>query len=97
MLAGFFLAMAFPLIDSVYTDLVARARKGRKHIMGMSSATFSLAYVFGPIISGFISGRVGEEMTFSIIGLIVLLVATTLLILTPKKLKLPQDEIQSWQ
>ena len=97
MLAGFFLAMAFPLIDSVYTDLVARARKGRKHIMGMSSATFSLAYVIGPIMAGFISGKVGEEMTFSIIGGIVFLIATCLLIITPKKLKLPQDEIKSWQ
>lgn len=95
--AGLFIAMAFPLIDSVYTDLVARARKGRKHIMGMSSATFSLAYVIGPILSGFISGKLGEEMTFSMIGLGVGLVAIVLLVVTPKKLKLPQDEIQSWK
>lgn len=88
---------AYPLIDSVYTDLVARARKGRKHIMGMSSATFSLAYVVGPILSGFISGKLGEEMTFTVIGLVVCVVATILLVVTPKKLKLPQDEIQSWE
>lgn len=96
-LAGLFIAMAFPLIDSVYTDLVARARKGRKHIMGMSSATFSLAYVVGPILSGFISGRLGEEMTFTMMGVVVCVVAVTLLVVTPKKLKLPQDEIQSWE
>lgn len=94
--AGLFIAMAFPLIDSVYTDLVARARKGRKHIMGMSSATFSLAYVIGPILSGFISGRLGEEMTFTIIGFGVGVVAMILIVVTPRKLKLPQDEIQSW-
>lgn len=96
-LAGLFIAMAFPLIDSVYTDLVARARKGRKHIMGMSSATFSLAYVVGPILSGFISGRLGEEMTFTMMGVVVCIVAVTILVVTPKKLKLPQDEIQSWE
>lgn len=96
-LAGLFIAMAFPLIDSVYTDLVARARKGRKHIMGMSSATFSLAYVVGPILSGFISGRLGEEMTFTMMGVVVCVVAVILLVVTPKKLKLPQDEIQSWE
>jgi len=95
--AGLFIAMAFPLIDSVYTDLVARARKGRKHIMGMSSATFSLAYVVGPILAGFISGRLGEEMTFTMLGGTVCVVAAILLIVTPKKLKLPQDEIQSWE
>lgn len=95
--AGLFIAMAFPLIDSVYTDLVARARKGRKHIMGMSSATFSLAYVVGPILSGFISGKLGEEMTFTMVGLAVCVVAIVLLVVTPKKLKLPQDELQSWE
>jgi len=96
-LAGLFIAMAFPLIDSVYTDLVARARTGRKHIIGMSSATFSLAYVIGPIISGFVSGRLGEEMTFTAVGGLVTMVALYLMWATPKKLKLPQDEIQSWQ
>ncbi len=95
--AGLFIAMAFPLIDSVYTDLVARARKGRKHIIGMSSATFSLAYVIGPIISGYVTGRLGEEMTFTSVGGIVAIVAVYLMWATPKKLKLPQDEIQSWE
>lgn len=74
-LAGLFIAMAFPLIDSVYTDLVARARKGRKHLMGMSSATFSLAYVIGPIVAGYLSGVIGEERTFSVVGLFVGLTA----------------------
>lgn len=95
--AGLFVAMAFPLIDSVYTDLVARARKGRKHIMGMSSATFSLAYVIGPIFSGYVSGKLGEEMTFTAIGMLVCIVSIMLLMTMPKKLKLPQDEIQSWE
>jgi MFS family permease len=95
--AGLFVAFAFPLIDSVYTDLVARARKGRKHIMGMSSATFSLAYVVGPIMTGYLSGLMGEKMTFTAIGIIVCIVSIILLAKTPKKLKLPQDEIQSWE
>lgn len=95
--AGLFVAFAFPLIDSVYTDLVARARKGRKHIMGMSSATFSLAYVVGPIMTGYLSGLMGEKMTFTAIGTIVCIVSIILLAKTPKKLKLPQDEIQSWE
>ena len=95
--AGIFISMAFPLIDSVYTDLVSRARKGRKHIMGMSSATFSLAYVIAPILAGYVSNIVGEQMTFTYVGTTILLISICLLWVTPKKLKLPQDEIQSWQ
>lgn len=96
-LAGVFLAMSWPLIDAVYTDLVSRARSGRKHVMGMSAAAFSLAYVIGPIFSGWLAGQFGELKVFSIIGGMVVLVAIILLCITPKKLKLPQTEIISWE
>jgi MFS family permease len=89
--------MAWPLVDAVYTDLVARARKGRKHIMGMSAAAFSLAYIVGPIFSGWLSGLYGEMRVFSIIGGMVVGVALILLWTTPKKLNLPQVEMKSWE
>lgn len=92
-----FLAMAWPLVDSVYTDLVARARRGRKHIIGMSSATFSLAYVIGPILSGWLAGKYGEMESFAVIGGLVTLVAVILLMTTPKKLNLPQVEMRDWE
>jgi len=96
-LASACLAASWPLTDAVYTDLVARARRGRKHIIGMSSAALSLAYVIGPILAGGLAGRVGELESFSYLGGLVVLVALVLLFVTPRKLKLPQDEIQSWK
>lgn len=95
--SGMFLATAWPLIDAVYTDLVARAKRGRKHIIGMSAATFSLAYVLGPIMDGWLSERYGEVRVFSIVGVGVILITLSLLFVTPKKLKLPQAEIQTWE
>ncbi|MFZ2200127.1 MAG: MFS transporter [Microgenomates group bacterium] len=95
--AGMFLAIAWPLTDAVYTDLVARARRGRKHVMGMSSAAFSLAYIIGPILAGWISGVMGVTETFVILGMMVVIVSGILLIFTPRKLKLPQNEIQNWE
>lgn len=97
MLAGTFLAMAWPLIDAVYTDLVARAHKGRKHIMGMSAATYSMAYVIGPILSGGLAGKYGELKNFAIIGGGVVIVGIVLLLTTPKKLMLPQVEMRDWE
>lgn len=94
---GICFALAWPLTDAVYTDLVARARKGRKHIMGMSSAAFSLAYIVGPIMAGWVSGEVGETKTFSLLGGLVVMAAGILLVMTPTKLRLPQEEIQSWE
>lgn len=95
--SGICFALAWPLTDAVYTDLVARARKGRKHIMGMSSAAFSLAYIVGPIMAGWVSGEVGETKTFSLLGGLVVMAAGILLVMTPTKLRLPQEEIQSWE
>lgn len=96
-ISGVFLAMAWPLVDAVYTDLVARANKGRKHVMGMSSATNSMAYVIGPILSGWLAGQYGEMGNFAIIGGLVVIVALILLITTPKKLLLPQEEMKVWE
>lgn len=92
-----FMAASWPLMDAVYTDLVARARRGRKHMIGLSSATLSLAYVIGPILSGWLAGRFGEVETFAIVGWGVVVVSGILLFVTPKKLQLPQQEIQNWE
>lgn len=96
-MSSLFLAMAWPLIDAVYTDLVARARRGRKHVMGMSAAAFSLAYIVGPIFSGWLAGEYGEMGSFAIIGGMVVVVAIVLLFATPKKLNLPQVEMREWE
>jgi MFS family permease len=70
-------------------------RRG-KHMMGLSSSTLSLAYIIGPILAGFIAQMVGEKMTFSIMGIFMSVVAIFLLMVTPRKLRLPQTEIQTW-
>jgi len=92
-----FFAMAWPLIDAVYTDLVARSRRGKKHLMGMSSAALSMAFVIGPIVSGWLAGEYGERQNFAIIGGLVVVGAVILLLVTPKKLNLPQKEIATWE
>lgn len=96
-MSGVFLAMAWPLVDAVYTDLVTRAHKGRKHVMGISAATNSMAYIIGPILSGWLAGRFGEMQNFAIIGGMVVIVAIVLLFTTPKKLNLPQVEMREWE
>lgn len=97
MLVGASLSAAWPLVDSVYTDLVARARRGKKHIMGMSAAMYGGAYVIGPIIAGFLNERVGDLQSFAVVGVGVVMISIILLLTTPKKLALPQTEIRNWE
>jgi MFS family permease len=92
-LSGF----AYPLVDAVYTDIVARMGRERKHLIGLSGSTFSLAYIVGPIVAGFIAQLVGEQQTFVVVGFGAALVNFVLLFITPKKLKIPTAEIHAWK
>ena len=96
-LVGLALSIAWPMVDAVYSDILARMGKERKHMVGLSSSTVSLAYILGPILTGIVANRVGERMTFSIVGLVVVLMAVMLLITTPKKTRLPQSAMAEWQ
>ncbi len=95
-ISSILMSMSWPLMDAIYTDLVVRSRRGRKHMIGLSSSTLSLAYVIGPILAGWLSGTFGEVETFAIIGWGVALTCMVLLWVTPKKLHLPQREMIGW-
>jgi len=96
-LTGVALAVAWPMVDAVYSDILARMGTERKHMVGLSSSTTSLAYIIGPVTAGFISSRVGERLTFVVIGVAVVVIAAVLLVVTPKKLRLPQTEMAEWK
>jgi len=95
-LASSALSVSYPLTDAVYSDILARMGRERKHMLGLSSSTISLAYIVGPAAAGWVASLVGERMTFSALGLGVIFVSGVLLLVTPKKIKLPQTEIEGW-
>ena len=90
------LSITYPLVESVYTDIVARMGKEKKDMIGLTSSVVNIAYIVWPPIAGYITSLVGERMTFSIVGVMTVVVAVILLFITPKKLRLPQEEIKSW-
>jgi MFS family permease len=94
---GVTLSISWPMVDAVYTDILARMGRERKHMVGLPSSMISLSYVVGPIVAGVIASKVGEKMTFAVIGVMVTVVAAILLLVTPRKLKLPQAEIAEWK
>lgn len=90
------LAVCYPLLEGVYTDIVARMGREKKDMIGLTSSTVNLSYIVWPPIAGIIAEKVGERLTFSYLGVAVALVAFILLFVTPKKLRLPQEEIKKW-
>lgn len=90
-------AIACPLLQGVYSDVVSRMGRVKRHMIGLTNSTISLAYVIGPIIAGVITSAVGEKMTFVTIGVVTVFISGILLLTTPKKLKLPQEKIKAWE
>jgi MFS family permease len=97
LLVGTMLSVSWPLTDAVYSDIVNRMGREGKHMVGLSGSTINVAYIIGPILAGLISQFVGEKNTFVVMGVAMILVSIFLLIVTPKKLRLPQTEIQAWK
>lgn len=94
--SSIFFGLSWPLVDAVYSDFAVRMKKGRKHMIGMSSSTLSLAYIIGPILAGSLAGHVGEVESFAWIGGGVMVVAGVLLFITPRKIRLPEKDIETW-
>jgi MFS family permease len=91
------LAICYPLLEGVYTDIVARMGKERNDLIGLTSSVTNISYIIWPPIVGFTAGIVGERITFSLVGVLVVIVSVVLLFVTPRKLRLPQEEIKSWE
>jgi MFS family permease len=97
LMASTAISVSYPLVDGVYSDIVARMGRERKHMIGLSNSTMSIAYIVGPPLSGLIANFVGEQLTFVVLGISTALIASVLLFVTPKKLLLPQEEIHKWK
>jgi MFS family permease len=90
------LGVTYPLTDAVYSDIISRMGKERKHLVGLCNSSTSLAYVIGPALAGLVASLVGEKLTFAVIGCLTLVVAIILFFTIPRKIHLPETEIKSW-
>lgn len=95
-LASSAIAICYPLLGGVYTDILARLGKEKKDMIGLSDSILNISYIVWPILAGIVSANVGERMTFAWLGVVVLLSSIVLLLITPRKIKLPQGEIKAW-
>lgn len=95
-LASSALAVCYPMLQGAYSDLIARMGKEKKEMIGLTSSATNISYVIWPTIAGLISLKVGERLTFSYLGMGIIVVSIILLLVTPKKLELPQKEIKTW-
>jgi len=95
-LAGAMTAAVWPLIGAVYSDIVVRIGKHGRHVVGLSVAMMNIGYIIGPAVAGMSSRYLGMMGTVGALGIVTVAVTLILIVATPKKIKLPQTEIQHW-
>jgi len=92
--SSFYLSLTDPLNMASFSDLLSRLGEEKEHLIGIKKTSGSIAYLIAPITAGFIADKYGYAVTFTLLGLVIILIASFLIVITPKKIKLPLTEIK---
>lgn len=92
---AFIMSFAPTLNEAVYSDLMHRSKLNRDELLGLAKANSSFAYIVGPLVFGVIADKFDYYLIFSLLGVIGVVIAISLLFITPRKIKLPQKELRS--
>lgn len=88
------ISAAWILNESVFSELSKRSDGNELYTNGLERIDDSLGFLIGPILIGFLSDKFGYFSAFSILGIISLCLAIFLIIITPRKLRVPKSKIK---
>lgn len=94
LLFAVFHSVSRPEILATFEDYISRLGKTSNDLIGLQNSAASLAWVVGPIISGAFSSWIGNSATLSVVGVIMFVVALMALIVVPRKIHMPQKELE---
>lgn len=94
-LSNFAISFCWPLNDAIFSDLQKRLKDKQIYLIGLASASYSFAYIISPSLMGFLSDKLGYYNAFAILGLTTAIVGIILMLITPRKLRIPHKEIET--
>lgn len=86
-------AIMYPELQAIFEDYVARAGRFGNDLIGLSAIIPSVAYVLGPITSGFLADTLGYLPLFSLSGIALLVVSLLCFLLVGRKIRLPNAKV----
>jgi hypothetical protein len=95
LLGSLFLSMDFPLIEATFEDFMGRIDDKGTDLVGLQSSADSLAYTLGPLTAGGLGYFMGPSKTLMVMTLGLLTISCILLLLTPRKIKLPRAQLNN--
>lgn len=94
LIAGLCSSMAWILNSAVFSELQKRTPRAHMHVAALLRVQVSIAYMVGPVILGYLADDQGYLRTFAIVGAAVFALNLLLIFLTPRKLHIPQHEVE---
>lgn len=94
-LSSYVIAMSFSLNEAVLSDISERSKEVELYILSLARATVSFVYIVGPLALGIVAEFIDYQSVFGLAGIVSGSIALGLLFSTPKKIKLPQNELQT--
>jgi len=92
-----FVSIAWIFNEAVYSDLGKRSGENQYYLNGMERINDSLGFLIGPILIGFLADRMGYFSAFGIIGAVIGIISVILIVVTPRKIRIPHTEIAEIQ
>jgi MFS family permease len=88
LISSTFSTFTWAIEQGMYADRIEDAFNREKEIAGLVDFSVNLGYIFGPILAGFLSDKVGYFNTFALLGIFGLLVTLILSKISPRKIVL---------
>jgi MFS family permease len=92
--SALFLSLDYPSIEAVFEDYMSRIHDYGNDLVGLRGTAASLAYIVGPTAAGALALTVGGGKTIGIFAAILAVISLILLAITPRKIKMPQGELE---
>jgi predicted MFS family arabinose efflux permease len=84
--ASCFISIALPAINGAYADYISESPQVDSEIEGVEDFSFNFGYVVGPILAGLLADTINIPTAFTSLGLIGIVLAVILLLITPKNI-----------
>jgi len=95
LLMAIFLDFSLVLNMAVFEDYVSRLGKFGNDMAGVNQAAVSLSYIIGPVLWGWAAEALGYQEAFALSGVLLASVCAACLAAVPRKVHMPQSELQA--
>jgi len=87
-LGSCFIAIAWPSISGAYADYIGESPIYEKEISGLEDFFANVGFIIDPVLAGLLADKLGNLSSFSVLGVLGIILGFVLLKMTPKKINI---------